>query len=92
MARQEFIVSIELAERFDGLTQDDLDDRYEGLDAFTPKIEWGAAHGTTITLRVLGDTTVEARDLAQGLVDLHANPNQVHRLTTSVTSLGEISP
>ncbi|MFF2112489.1 hypothetical protein [Rhodococcus koreensis] len=86
--RRMYNATIELAERFDTLTEDDLDHRLDQLCGFDPAIGRGE-RGTAITISLITDGPDEAGEVVRTLIAQRANPNQVDIANSTVTTAEE---
>ncbi|OUS97335.1 hypothetical protein [Rhodococcus sp. NCIMB 12038] len=84
MSRQWYKAIIQLAERFDSLTEADLANRIAQLEGFHPEIGWGDQNATAITITFKEDSVVGVNDIAQKLINQRANPNRVDIVKVSV--------
>lgn len=88
MPRRMYNATIELAERFDQLTERDLDHRLDQLCGFHPAIGRGE-RGTAITISLIADGPAEAGEAVRTLIAQRANPNQVDIVNSTVTTTDE---
>ncbi|EID78249.1 MULTISPECIES: hypothetical protein [Rhodococcus] len=76
------------AERFDQLTEGDLDHRLDQLCGFHPAIGRGE-RGTAITISLIADGPDEAGEVVRTLNAQRANPNQVDIVNSTVLTTEE---
>ncbi len=88
MPRRMYNATIELAERFDQLTERDLDHCLDQLAGFHPAIGRGE-QGTAITISLIADDPDEAGAVVRTLIAQRANPNQVDIVNSTVTTTDE---
>lgn len=84
MDRQNYRVTVELAEKFDRRSPDDLEHRRIQLAMYEPTIGRGDSNSTAISISLRGDTEPEAAEIATTLINRNANPNRVGLVKTVV--------